>query len=374
MKQFKLLSILIILICFQGLVGQKKFIISGILTGFNENSVVKISQNNVVLDSCVIKNSKFKLTGSLKDTPINVYLSIQDKKDYIYGALFIGNEKMTLNADKKDFPFDLLLKGSKYNSLNYENNQKDKILLHERKKLEQEVHSLRADNKWNDSLQQAYWGNNEPLGKIKIVDRELDKSRDAFIDAHYNTYYGLYLLEMYKTVIPKDKLQNYYNKLSPNLKKTDVAIAIKYHLIYPELKLGEKYHNFSAFDKLDQKKQFSDYFKGKYILLDFSTLYCGFCLEALPQLENSKKSLNEKLEIITFYVDKNKVGFDGLLKKHSKDWVMLWDKKGRLSETYAKYKIYGTPTFFLFDPSGNLIKIFDGYSEDMSEKLNDILK
>lgn len=93
--------------------------------------------------------------------------------------------------------------------------------------------------------------------------------------------------------------------------------------------------------------KFSDFFDGKYILLDFSTLFCGFCQQAIPELEKIKKSQYEKLEIVTFYVDESQKGFNGLLDKHGKDWKMIWDKKGRLSDTYAKYKVFGTPTFYL---------------------------
>lgn len=44
-----------------------------------------------------------------------------------------------------------------------------------------EIIKLREQNKWNDSLQSAYWGDTEPLGKITKIDQELDKIQREFI-------------------------------------------------------------------------------------------------------------------------------------------------------------------------------------------------
>lgn len=43
-------------------------------------------------------------------------------------------------------------------------------------------------------------------------------------------------------------------------------------------------------------------------------------------------------------------------------------------ETYAKYKVFGTPTFYLFDASGKLVEVFDGYSEDLQEQIEAAIK
>ena len=104
-------------------------------------------------------------------------------------------------------------------------------------------------------------------------------------------------------------------------------------------------------------------------MLDFSTLFCGACQQAIPELEKIKKAQNDKLEIVTFYVDESQKGFDGLSEKHNENWNTIWDKKGRLSDTYAKYKVFGTPTFYLFGSDGKLVEKFVGLSEDLSEQI-----
>ncbi|MCE7053134.1 hypothetical protein LZF95_00510 [Algoriphagus sp. AGSA1] len=62
---------------------------------------------------------------------------------------------------------------------------------------------------------------------------------------------------------------------------------------------------------MKHRSNFRFFFQGKYVLLDFSTFYCGWCLKAIPALGEIKRCHNEMLEIITFYVDKNPVGLLG---------------------------------------------------------------
>lgn len=341
----KILTLGLILFCTLAN-AQNNFKISGKLSGFQENALVKIERQNIVLDSCYLKNGSFQLNGSFEESPTPTHLIINNGEDFIYTSLFTGNEYITINAKIEDFPYDVKAVGSEYNVLNYENSQLEKDLNIQRKKLLNEMFALREQGKWNDSLQNAFWSTKEPLGKVRIIDNQLEKLRDEFIDKNYNSYYGLYLMEIYKTELPKSKLQNYFDKLSPELKNTAYAKSVESHLKYPDLKVGEKYYDFSALEKNDKKRMFSEYFSNKYVLLDFSTVYCGFCIQAIPDLERIKKDLNERLEIVTFYVDKSQKGFDGLTQKHNENWNILWDKKGRLSDTYAKYKVFGTPTFY----------------------------
>ncbi|WP_192085405.1 TlpA disulfide reductase family protein [Algoriphagus sp. Y33] len=348
---------------------QNDFKISGKLNGFEENALVKIERENIILDSCYLKNGKFQLSGSFEQSPTPAYLTIENGEDVVYTSLFIGNENITINANSKDFPYAVKTNGSEYDQLRYDYNRLEESLNTRRKIFLNEMFSLREQGKWNDSLQNAYWNKSEPLGKIRNIDNQLDKIRDEFIDENFNSYYGLYLIGVYKTEIPKSKLQNYFDNLSQELKNTAYAKSINSHLKNPDLKIGEKYYDFPALDKTGKRRLFSDYFSDKYVLLDFSTVYCGWCLKAISDLEKIKNTQGEKLEIVTFYVDKNEKGFEELVLKHNEKWNVLWDKEGRLSDTYAKYKVFGTPTFYLFDPNGKLVQLFNGYLEDLSEQI-----
>ncbi len=369
--KMKIYTILTLGLMFFGLVAnaQTDFYVSGELKGFEDNALVKIERENIVLDSCYLKGGKFVLSGSFELAPTPVHLTIDNGNDFVYSTLFIGNERIVIEANIEDFPFDLQTEGSAYDGLRYDFGQLEKDLIVQRDEHLAEMFVLREQGKWNDSLQNAYWGRSEPFGKIRAIDIELDKIREEFVDGNINSYYALYLLGVYKTEYPGSKISNLIEKLDPELKKSAYAKSIESHLINPDLSVGDTYYDFSAYNKNETQVKFSDFFQGKYVLLDFSTVYCGWCLKAIPALEEIKRSHNEMLEIVTFYVDKNPVGYEDLSQKHSDDWGIIWDKEGRLSDSYAKYKVFATPTFYLFDPNGTLVHKFDGYSEDLPEQI-----
>lgn len=345
------------------------FRVNGELKGFSDSAVVKITKDNLALDSCKLKKGKFFLKGLLHNSPSNVYLLVKDGDEYKYSSLFIGNENILVKADKKDFPYDVKTSGSKYDQKRFESVQQQKNLQMERNKLLQQMFSLREQKKWNDSLQKAYWSREEPLGKIIQIDNKTDSIQKRFIQENINSYYGLYLLDIAKTTIDKEQIKNILKKLKPEFKKNIYLNSINAHLKYPELQIGQKFYDFNVFTLQNKNLKFSDFFNGKnYILLDFSTVYCGFCLTAIPHLEKLKED-TANLEIVTFYVDNDERGLLNLSKKHTPSWPIIWDKKGRLGETYAKYKIGATPTFYLFKPDGTLIKKIEGLTENLNEEI-----
>lgn len=346
-----------------------QFKITGEIEGAPEKSTILIQVNNITIDSTLLVNKKFELKGNLENVPADVLLLVKNDSLFQYASLYIGNENVEMKAHLHDFPFDIKLKGSAYDNERYMYAQLDKPLQIERKVLLNKMWALQNKNQWNDSLQAAYWSRKEPLGLITKIDNQSDLLRLEFIKKNINSYFGLSLLESAKTQINSKLIEDLLNQLEPEFSKTVYFKSIQSHLYNPDLKIGDSYYNFTAYDQNQRSVKFSHYFNGKYVLLDFSTIYCGFCMAAIPALEKMKKEYGDHLEIITFYVDQNIKGFDGLAKKHSPNWAILWDKEGRFSETYAKYKIYGTPTFYLFDPNGKLVKMIDGYSSELIQKV-----
>ena len=366
----KLLT-LTILFVFTNLFAQKQFTISGKLDGFDENALVKISINNAPIDSVVLVKGAYKLEGKLKDVPSSVYITIKNGKDYHSALLFIGNENITLNASKKDFPYDVKTSGSKYDEMRYKYAQFDKDYTIKRREFLTDMISLREQNKWNDSLQKAYWGKVEPYGKITALDNEFAKNRLQFYQDNINSYYTLSEINISKTELSKEVLIDLMNKLESNYKKSTYYKSIMTDINTEKLNIGDSYIDFKAYNQSNKKVNFSDYFKGKYVLLDFTTFYCGFSLESIPILDQIKMINRDKLEIVSFYVDKEEIGYKNFLLKHTPDWISLWDKDGRTGDTFAKYKIIGTPTFYLFSPDGKLILADFGLDE---KKIKELIK
>jgi thioredoxin-related protein len=88
---------------------------------------------------------------------------------------------------------------------------------------------------------------------------------------------------------------------------------------------------------------------------------------AKTNVDEIKKLANEKsdnLKVVTFNVDKNKEDWLKTNKANKINWPSLWDKDGRFSETFTKYRVLGTPTYYLFDSKGKVVTKWTGFEKN----------
>lgn len=351
--------------------GNKRSTIKGNVSGFPDKALVRLyALSGRVIDSCYIKENKFILYKPFGKEAGPVGFTITEDSIYTSTQLFIGNENINIQGNKNDFPDKVKVVGSLNHNLmtTLDHNLSD--VLKERKNLLAEYLSIRQSGKMTDSIKNIYWGQ---AGSIKMLDDEALFRQKKFIDKNLNSYYSLYLLSILKTEYKKEELQKLVNRLTPIYKKSNYAIAINTSLKNKALQIGDKFINFTAFDENEKSVNFSDYFSEKYMLLDFSTPYCQFCLQAMEPLKKLAQENSTNLEILTFYVDEEKNGYINFLDKGNKPWSVIWDKKGRFGNSYSSYNINGTPTFFLFNKNGILVKIQDGFDESFFETITKII-
>ena len=125
--------------------------------------------------------------------------------------------------------------------------------------------------------------------------------------------------------------------------------------------------DFEAMDKDGHKHHLSDT-KGKYVLLDFSTTYCGPCIESLKDLKIISKKYADQIQIISFSGDGGKATWLKGINRDRPAWLTLWDGKGNYGETILKYGVTGYPSFFLIDPQGKIVSKWVGYGKDPGKK------
>ncbi len=75
---------------------------------------------------------------------------------------------------------------------------------------------------------------------------------------------------------------------------------------------------------LNGKEIRSDAYKGKVVLLDFWALYCGFCLQEMPELkEMQEKYFDQGFRIIGVFNDNRFEELQEYVQKHGYDWPQL---------------------------------------------------
>jgi len=358
-----------ITLLFQHTIHGQNFSISGNLSDLSDTAIVRLydTEDKTVIDSSLVKDHTFLLEGNLPKVPRSIVLHIQDKDFNAMEYLYIGNEKLLVKGNLVDFPLKLAVSGSKFQEVKSKLDKQLLALVKRQQEKTGEIKSLYESGKWNDSIQEIYVGRNGIMQKIEEEKRTIEKK---FIKENGNTHYSLYLLNLYKSNFYTDEeLLAAYKKINKKLLNSDEARAIKTYLDHPELKIDDHYRDFKALDKKGEAVSFGQFFKGKYILLDFSTPTCGNSMNARAMLQELQKEFPEKLEIISYYTENNKDHFEFFSNPENYPWPFLWNSDGNFNETILKYRVGGTPTFFVFQPDGKILDTWMGLDENTKDRI-----
>lgn len=341
-------------------VSAQEYTIRANVTGFPNGTkfYVNDSDTDTDIDSATLQNDQFIVKGKLYSTPRNLWIHATSGGEYYYFTLLIGNEQISVKGDAKDFPFDLLIKGSKIQDEHSELLNLEKEGIKQRNLLVQEYYSKKEDN----AEVRRIW---KIIGKIDSADLNIRKS---FVKTHLNTYEGLNVLFDLKDKLSKDTLQQMYNSLTAPYQQSRFGLRIATYLkIGKILGIGDQSVDFTAFDTTGKERHLSDN-KGKYILIDFSTTYCGPCLESIDELKMIADKYKSRLSLITFSCDGAKDVWMKGVHRDQPTWASLWDGKANFGETVMKYGVRGYPTFVLIDPQGKIVDTWSGYGKNPSGK------
>ncbi len=327
------------------------------LTGFKNGTKFYLNdtQTSTNIDSAIIKNNTFGMKGRLDNTPQNLWVTAAVGNEFYFFTLLIGNDHITVNGDVKDFPYDLSIKGSKIQDVHNQYINIIKESFKERNRLVEHIRGLKGDSAAIKS--QAIWA------IISKLDQKRNQESDQFVKTHLNSYEGLFNLFYMKDRLPRDSMQLLYNRINPTFKKTAFAKQVATYLkVGNILEQGDQATNFKAFDAEGEEHSLFDY-KGKYVLLDFSSTYCGPCIESLDELHRVADKFKDKLSVITISGDAGKALWLTGYKRDKPSWLSLWDGKGYYSEIGIKYGVSGYPTFVLINADGKIESIWSGYGK-----------
>ncbi len=341
---------------------EKGFTINAHITGFPDSTKIYLSNmaTQQKLDSALVIDNKFVLKGHFSDPPEMVALLSFVQHKGVNTVLLLGNDHLSIEGNIRDFPDNLKYSGSRT-----------------QQELDIQKKSRRALSKKNASIYKKYFllseedRNGKPgkelLSLLKNVQDSLISKNIEFAKKHINTYAGIIQLGFLKKRLPVDTVRALYNKIKPELKASKYARVLKVFLNEKIAKTGDMFHDFEAFNQKGEKVKFSS-LTGKYILLDFSSAFCGPCIQSIGELHEINRVYKDSLKIIGFSQDASKDAWLKGLKRDSVSWVSLWDGKGMFSETSIKYGVEGIPSFFLINPRGQIIDTWGGYGKGLIKK------
>ena len=137
------------------------------------------------------------------------------------------------------------------------------------------------------------------------------------------------------------------------------------------LKEGDMMADFELYDYNDKPHHLNEFLgKGKYTILVFSDLHCGWCQKSKPYLDKLYKQNKDKIEMITVSNDKLsewKEKPNGEVSWHE------WNDHNLAREIRKKYDVLGNPTFFVINSEGKIVKKYVGFAEQVFDEMKEII-
>lgn len=349
-------------ICFATAASAQQYSVNAQITGFPNGTKFYLTDTDLDtnIDSAIVKNNTFSFKGTLRDTPLSLWVTTTVNQKFYYFTLLMGNDKIAVKGDIKDLPFDLKITGSKTQDMHSKMVVLTKEGYKQRNKLVEEYFALSGDSVKEKA--KAIW---KVIGKLDSVDKLV---RMDFVRQNLNSYEALDALFYLKNDFPTDTMRHFYNSLNSEFKNTQFAKRIDTYLkVGAILEEGDNFSDFTALDKEGNKHSLSE-IKNKYILLDFSTTFCGPCMASVPELNELSQQLSSNLRIVSFSGDAGKEAWLKGIKRDNPKWLSLWDGKGFYGETIIKYGVSGYPTFVLISPEGKIVSKWSGYEQGAMQK------
>lgn len=277
-----------------------------------------------------VKDGKFDVRIPLEG-PEYVYLYVKQENDFKYTSFYLGNEDVIIEGELADFPMNIQAKNSKHDALRYQDYLETKDLQAQIEELEDEAYELMERGADKDSLYEIYMS--VPSGKIAILEEQMKAREFDFLKKHINTDYGRSKLIFTTGDFSSEQFQTLAALVEPKYKNTKEVQYLQHLADYPVLEIGDRYYDFKALDLNQQEVSFSSLFKGKYVLLDFSTLHCSYCQREAPLTTEIAEQLKANMDHITYYVDEDLDGVQEYYELKGKKGQVLWNKEGKISSS-----------------------------------------
>jgi len=350
--------VLITLLLSVGVFAQDKLHITGKITGIDNKTKLSISGGEKEKEF-YLKDGVIDVEVSLKEAPASVFITVYYDKDIKYTSLFLGNESVTIDASIDDFPNKVVAKNSKFDGLRYENYWLSKDLDKKRNDINEIIEKEIGEGA---KPQVAYAKYKDELDTIR---KEEAKRQYEFLKKHINTDYGRHLIRFYVDQFTVEQFNTLYSLVDPvNINRNEIKF-LKTLCDSKQLEVGDIYYNFKALDLKGKQLEFSDYFKGKYVLLDFSHINCGFCYKAAPKTALIAEELKDKVMYVTYHTGDNLQEAQKYYELKGKKGNIIWNKEGYLHPAMAMYRNMSTPSYLLFSPEGKFIKEVKGSNADL---------
>jgi len=313
-------------------------------------------------DTLNMKNGQVVFKGKVEYPRWVTFVFHQEDGDF-YGScgLFLDNSRIEISGDFKDLK-SVVVRGGKANDEYNQVEQNGKQIFRRYKKLSYERNqAFKNDRRLYDSLtplcQQAF---QEVFDYITSIPGYAGSPVAAFfVSEYFNTG-------------DMEKFEKALNGFDASMADNPYVSTARKALEAEKKTLpGRMAYDFTLSDVQGKEYKLSD-FRGKYVLLEFSASWCGWCKLEIPYLKTVYENTQGKdFVMFTVNLDESREKWVEDVEKQNLPWPVVSDLKAFKSPVAVNYNVTGIPVIYLIGPDGK-IQEKGLRREAMIEKINSL--
>jgi peroxiredoxin len=338
------------------------YTIKGDIKGLKDPYIYRVfSGDTDGKDSAAVSNGHFTFTGKVAEPTMTVLYAGRMQVRF-----FIENKTIYIDGSA-DSSENIRVKGSSTQKEYEAYNSSMKDIRDRQEKLYQqyEESSTKKDTATLSSVK----------AQLKTLGEERKDRTKKYIASHLSSPISLYELRGLAFSGDPAELEKIFSSLDSRQQNSAAGQNFSKELaIMKKIAIGQPALDFSQKNMQGQSVQFSQYSKGKYVLLDFWASWCGPCRAENPNVLKAYNQFKDKqFEVLGVSLDDDGAKWKEAVQKDGMPWVQVSDLKGWKNEAARQYNINGIPSNFLVDPNGIIIAR-DLRGEDLEKKLAEVLK
>jgi peroxiredoxin len=324
----------------------------------------KIAAGQIIyLDTAIVVNGMFKMTGGPVEYPEVVNLVTQDKRKQL--SFFLENSIITITG-KLDSLNSAKISGSKtQDELN--------SLINEMKPLEDRYNALSKDyqaaTKAKDT--QKISSLTSQIDGLMAIAKTIEKN---FVINNPSSFAAPAILAELVNGLKATEIESIINSMSPEVAKTQVIIDIKSNLMsLKKVDIGQKAPDFSMNDPKGNKISLASKVGSKLLLVDFWAGWCSPCRQENPNVVKVYREFHSKgFEIIGVSLDQTEAQWKKAIADDNLTWTHVSDLKYWNNEAARLYSVRSIPANFLLDKDGIIIAK-DLRGEELYNKVKEVV-
>ena len=320
----------------------------------------------VKLDSAVVKNGEFTLTGGKVDYPELVYLMPKGLRGGM--TFYLENAEITITGHL-DSLYKAVVTGSRTQD---EVVALDGMIQPISEKYSALSKEYRSADQAGDAAKVA-----ELEKQLDATYDEIEKVRKDFVRNNPGSFYAASLLSSLSYSMEADEMESIINAMDTTVSKTRGVQDLKARVaVMKTVAVGQKAPDFTMNDVNDLPVALSSKVgKSKLLLIDFWAAWCGPCRQENPNVVKVWKEYNKKgFDVYGVSLDRpgEKDKWLQAIKDDNLTWTHVSDLQYWQCAAAKLYAVNAIPANFLLDETGTIIAR-NLRGEDLENKVKEVL-